>query len=666
MSILASETQKVVENAVVEEGLVSPEELKSLRQLAKNKSRSLLSLLVAENLVTNEQLTKMIAHATKLPYVNLSEAKIDPKILSLLPQDVAERYMAVRLGEMKNRLVVAMLDADNVQAVDFLSNKIGRPLKVYSASEEGIRRIFKQYGSSINQDVASVLDTHIADQKAADQAQETSDGKKIQSISHDSPISKALSAILEYAANNGASDIHVEALEKMLRIRARIDGVLREVMQLPKSIEAPLISRIKILSNLKIDEHRIPQDGQFTVRVGEKAIDLRIAISPVIWGEQVVIRLLDKSGTTLKLEDMGYHGRALRTIRGGLEQSNGMILTSGPTGSGKSTSLYALLQEIISDEINIVTLEDPVEYKMSGINQIQVNSDVGLTFASGLRSILRQDPNVVMVGEIRDGETAGLAVQAALTGHLVFSTLHTNSAAGILPRLLDMGIEPFLIASTVKTVIGQRLVRRLVSGGESYQSNSTETQSIKDAIGHLLPKSKEEAKRVANDLGYDNLPLSTDSAYTLYKGKISSEAPNGLKGRMGLYEVFEIDEDIQELILKRSTSSEIQHAAQKQGMVSMREDGYLKALAGLTTLAEVNRVAAAEIGDVLEEDVVVPDGITPGSMETPQAAESTQSEKPTVDVKAVENAARDKKSVEADQEKIQSEISKVATVEGTV
>lgn len=556
--------------------------------------------------------------------------------------------MAVPLGEMKNRLVVAMLEADNVQAVDFLSNKIGRALKVYSASEEGIRRVFKQYSSSLNQDVASVLDTHIADQQEAEKAEkaeQTADGKKIQSISHDSPISKALSAILEYAANNGASDIHIEALETMLRIRARIDGVLREIMQLPKSTEAPLISRIKILSNLKIDEHRIPQDGQFTVRVGEKAIDLRIAISPVIWGEQVVIRLLDKSGTTLKLEDMGYHGRALRTIRAGLEQSNGMILTSGPTGSGKSTSLYALLQEIISDEINIVTLEDPVEYKMSGINQIQVNADVGLTFASGLRSILRQDPNVVMVGEIRDGETAGLAVQAALTGHLVFSTLHTNSAAGILPRLLDMGVEPFLIASTVKTVIGQRLVRRLVSGGEAYQSNKTETQSIKDAIGHLLPKTKEEAKRVANDLGYDNLPLSTDSAYTLFKGKTSPEAPNGLKGRMGLYEVFEIDEPVQELILQRSTSAEIQHAAKKQGMVSMREDGYLKALAGLTTLSEVNRVAAAEIGDS-DDEIAPPLPVEPTHPPVPahEVAEAEVTQAKTTD--SVEKEAKPEPAVE--------------------
>jgi type IV pilus assembly protein PilB len=293
---------------------------------------------------------------------------------------------------------------------------------------------------------------------------------------------------------------------------------------------------------------------------------------------------------------MGYRGRALRTIRRGLEQPNGMILTSGPTGSGKSTSLYALIQEIKNDTVNIVTLEDPVEYKMDGINQIQVNAEVGLTFAAGLRSILRQDPDVVMVGEIRDKETATLAVQAALTGHLVFSTLHTNSAAGILPRLLDMGIEPFLIASTVHTVIGQRLVRKITKDKEQYQSTKAETEAIHATLNEYLPAGKEDSKKVAEDLGYDNLPLKGQNAYTLSKGKDAPESPGGFKGRMGLYEVFEITDKIQELILKRATSSEIQKAAQEeQGMLTMRQDGYLKALDGQTTIAEVNRVASGDV-----------------------------------------------------------------------
>jgi type IV pilus assembly protein PilB len=282
-------------------------------------------------------------------------------------------------------------------------------------------------------------------------------------------------------------------------------------------------------------------------------------------------------------------------IREGLKQTNGMILTSGPTGSGKSTSLYALLQEVKDDSVNIVTLEDPVEYKMSGINQIQVNADVGLTFAAGLRSILRQDPNVVMVGEIRDKETAELAVQAALTGHLVFSTLHTNSAAGILPRLLDMGIEPFLIASTVHTVIGQRLVRRIGKEKETYKSDKAETEAVHRVLGHLLPGSEKERAKVSEDIGYENLPVKDDDAYTLTRGIDGPGQPGGYKGRMGIYEVFSVTEQIQDLILKRSTSAEIQKVAQQQGMVTMREDGYLKAIDGRTTLNEVNRVAATDI-----------------------------------------------------------------------
>jgi type IV pilus assembly protein PilB len=596
MSVLSSSTQRQVEERLVTEGLLTEEKIKELKEKANNDSTPFFGLLVHDGHVSNEALTKIIAHVNKLPYVNLTAAKIDPNILTLLPRDIAERYMAVPLGEMNHRLVVAMLDADNVQAVDFLANKVGRPIKVYAASEEGIRNVLKQYVVTIDSEISGSL-SESGTQQSENSKEKDKDGKpkSIKTIVQDSPISKALSTILEYAAKNRASDIHIEPLEKELKIRCRIDGVLREIMKLPKSTEAPLVSRIKILSNLKIDEHRIPQDGQFTIHVANKDIDLRIAISPVVWGEQVVIRLLDKSGTSLMLEDMGYKGRALRTIRRGLERPNGMILTSGPTGSGKSTSMYALIQEIKDDAINIVTLEDPVEYKMNGVNQIQVNADVGLTFASGLRSILRQDPDVVMVGEIRDKETAQLAVQAALTGHLVFSTLHTNSAAGILPRLLDMGIEPFLIASTVHTVIGQRLVRRISPDNkESYHSDTAETEAIKATLGRLLPEKAADVKKVSQDLGYENLPLRDQNAYTLFKGKDSPEAPGGYKGRMGLYEVFEVTESVQEKILKRAPSSEIQEVAIKEGMINMREDGYLKALAGHTTISEVNRVAAVD------------------------------------------------------------------------
>ena len=601
MSVLSTAAQTQVEETLVSDGVLTKEKLAELKTAAEKEGTPLLSFLVTGGHVSDEAMTKTIAHVTKVPYVNLSNAHIDPDVLDLLPQDIAERYMAVPLGEMQNRLVVAMLDADNVQAVDFLSNKIGRPLKVYAASESGIRQVLHQYQVNISKQVVGEITgvnpdatTAVNAEKAAQQVELNDSSKNIKTIVQDSPISKALSTILEFAAKNNASDVHIEPLQDSLKIRCRIDGILREILRLPKTTEPPLVSRIKILANLKIDEHRIPQDGEFSINVAGHAIDLRIAISPVVWGEQVVIRLLDKSGTSLKLEDMGYAGRALRTIREGIKGTSGMILTSGPTGSGKSTSLYALLQEVKTDAINIVTLEDPVEYKMEGINQIQVNADVGLTFASGLRSILRQDPDVIMVGEIRDRETAELAVQAALTGHLVFSTLHTNSAAGILPRLLDMDIEPFLIASTVRTVIGQRLVRRIGPNSETYESDKVDTESIKKTIGHLLPKSKEDIAKVSEDLGYETLPTATQNAYTLTKGIDSPGSPGGYKGRMGIYEVFNISPEIQDLILKRATSAEIQELAIKQGMVTMREDGYLKALTGRTTLTEINRVASAD------------------------------------------------------------------------
>lgn len=595
MSVLSEDTQKQVEQKLIADKLLTQDDLKKIHLQAEANGAPLMATLVSTGKVTNEQLTKSIAQVTGVPYVNLSSAKIDPDVLALLPQDIAERYMAVPLGEMQHRLVVAMLDADNVQAVDFLSNKIGRPLKVYAASEEGIRRVLKQYRAKLSKDVTEVFEQKEKEEEKSEKDKEDERRQNnIKTVVKDSPISKALSAILEYAANHRASDIHIEPLENDIKIRARVDGVLREIMRLPKSIEAPLVSRVKILANLKIDEHRIPQDGQFTINVANHEIDLRIAISPVVWGEQVVIRLLDKSGTSLKLQEMGYTGRTLNRIRKSLKYPNGMILTSGPTGSGKSTSMYAMIQEIKSDDINIVTLEDPVEYKIQGVNQIQVNNEVGLTFATGLRSILRQDPDVVMVGEIRDKETAQLAVQAALTGHLVFSTLHTNSAAGILPRLLDMDIEPFLIASTVRTVIGQRLVRRLGDEKETYASSKSETEAVHKVLGKLLPKTKQEMAKVAEELGYKNLPLAGENAYTLFKGKDTVDTPGGYKGRMGLYEAFDVTREIQDLILKRSTSAEIQQVAQSQGMITMREDGYLKALSGQTSLSEVDRVAAAD------------------------------------------------------------------------
>ncbi|MBR2725512.1 type II/IV secretion system protein [Candidatus Saccharibacteria bacterium] len=584
MATLTKEAEERIINLLLTEGLADQNLVLAIKQKAENENKPALAELIDKKIISDDMVARATAAIIGVPYVELKNITIDQDVLSRVPAEASTRVLAVPLGEKDGMLNIAMVDVTNVQATDYLSNLINQPLRVWMSSERGIREMLEQYHGDFSGVKDAVKETN---EEEAEREQ-----RDVKTIVQDSPISKALTTILSYAAKTKASDIHIEPLENSLIIRCRIDGVLRKIMELPKTVAPALVSRIKILSNLKIDEHRVPQDGQFTVLVDDQEIDLRIAISPVTWGEQVVIRLLDKTGVSMEIEKMGMTGRALRDVLEGIKKPNGMILTSGPTGSGKSTTLYALIQKIKSEEINIVTLEDPVEYKMDGINQIQVNVDAGLTFASGLRSILRQDPDVVMVGEIRDSETAGLAVQAALTGHLVFSTLHTNSAAGILPRLLDMGIEPFLLASTLNVVIGQRLVRRITEKREMYKSSEIETKGINEIVGDLLPKDKETVAKVSEDLGYQGLPVENDDHYMLAKGVNSKETPGGYKGRAGLYETITVDEEIQKLIINHSTANEIMRLAKEKGTVTMRQDGILKALSGITTIEEVNRVAS--------------------------------------------------------------------------
>jgi type IV pilus assembly protein PilB len=585
VALLTKELQEQVVKLLVTEGLISAEQVQAAQAEVLKTRQPILALLTSKKLIDDETVSHATAAVLKVPYVNLNNVRMDQEILTLIPHDVAERSMVLPLGEKNGAIYVAMLDAQNVQSTDYLSQLVQKPVRTMMASEKGLRAALAQYTGDFSAVKSAVKTTK------QEEAQKKASAD-VKTITQDSPISKALATILDYAARSKASDIHIEPLEDSLVIRCRIDGVLHKIMDLPKSIEPALVSRIKILSNLKIDEHRIPQDGQFTVAVAGKEVDLRIAISPVVWGEQVVIRILDKSGTSLDVETMGMTGHALAMVDRGISKPNGMILTSGPTGSGKSTTLYALITKIFDEKINIVTLEDPVEYKMDGVNQIQVNVDAGLTFAAGLRSILRQDPDVVMVGEIRDSETANLAVQAALTGHLVLSTLHTNSAAGILPRLLDMGIEPFLLASTLNTVIGQRLVRRVAEKREAYKSTDIETKQINELIGEMLPQNQQQVAMVSDDLGYPGLPIYDPNGYTLVKGVEDRDTPGGYKGRAGLYETIEVDDDIQKLVISHSTSSEIMKIAKMKGTLTMRQDGMLKALSGITTIAEVNRVAS--------------------------------------------------------------------------
>ncbi len=592
--MLSAETERKIEGLLTQQGIISGDQLELAKIDALKANKSLLQLLVDRKVITDDDATKIIALSSNTPFVDLSKINIPTSTLSIIPKEDAEANEAVAFGLVDGRLNVAMLDPQNLQAVDFLSRKTGYAINPYMAPKDQIEKWLGQYTTNLSSEVEEALGEE-KEEEAAEEVKhfDKGDSKKIETIVQDAPITRALNTIVEYAINASASDIHIEPREKSVKIRFRVDGMLQEVMTLPKTTEAALVSRIKILSNLKIDEHRIPQDGQAEYRVAGKEVDMRIAIAPTSFGEQVVIRLLDKSESLMKLDSLGFRGRAARLMQKSIQKPYGMILSTGPTGSGKSTTLYAVIQEIKNVKINIVTLEDPIEYKMDGINQMQVNNAVGLTFANGLRSILRQDPNVIMVGEIRDHETADLAVQSALTGHLVLSTLHTNSAAGVLPRLLDMNIEPFLIASTINTVIGQRLVRKVCEKcRKSYQATPAAVTMINNIIGNILPKSEAEVQKVSEDLGYAGLPIRSENAYTLYKGTGCDECVDGYKGRTGIYEVFEMNDAIEHLLLSQATSATIQAQAQKDGMLTMQQDGILKALAGVTTIEEVGRVAS--------------------------------------------------------------------------
>ena len=574
--------EKKLGEVLIQLKLITAEQLKFSQLESIKTGKKLSDILVETKTVSNENLIKAMAISLNVPYIDLNNAKIDPNILNNIPNNLAKKYMAVAFGFTNGALTIAMTDPNNVQVIEFVEKKTGMSVTPYLASEDSINNLIRQYQDA-SQEVTEALQS-IA-------IEPTVNLDKVEDISElvqDAPVTRAVNTILEYASKANASDIHVEAREKSIKVRYRIDGVLHEAMTLPVHIHDALVSRIKILANLKIDEHRLPQDGRFGITVNGKAIDVRVSITPTMYGEKVVMRLLNKTGGLITLEELGLRGNSYRLIESGTKRPHGMVLSTGPTGSGKSTTLYAILNKINNTEINITTLEDPVEYQVDGVNQIQINASLGLTFASGLRSILRQDPDVIMVGEIRDTETAELAIQSALTGHTVLSTLHTNNASGVLPRLLDMDIEPFLIASTVNTVIGQRLVRRVCPKCKKpYNASPALTDAIKKAVGHMLPTHDMSQKEI-DERGYQNLPFVDDEKIILYQGEGCDDCrQTGYQGRVGIFEVFGVSSEMEKLILAHSAPSEIQELAVKEGMVTMREDGFLKALEGITTVNEV-------------------------------------------------------------------------------
>jgi len=561
--------------------LLTPEQLDLAKIESARSGRDLESAVLDLGILDIENLMKAKAVGSGMPYVDLRDKTMDQAILATIPRDLSEKFQAIPFAKASDSISVAMLDPNNVQAIEFIEKKTGLRVSPYMASEASIKKALDQY-QDISGEVGEALSGIEIDTA---KAREATDGSV--DLAQDAPVTRAVNTIMEYAAKAKASDVHIEPREKSVKVRYRIDGVLHDTMNLPTHILPALVSRIKILSNMKIDEHRIPQDGRFGIKVDNREVDLRVSMSPTVFGEKIVIRLLDKSGGLITLEALGIRGSAYDIINAGIKRPHGMVLSTGPTGSGKSTTLYAILNKMNSTEVNIITLEDPVEYQVDGVNQIQVNTAVGLTFASGLRSILRQDPDIIMVGEIRDAETASLAVQSALTGHTVLSSLHTNSAAGVLPRLLDMDIEPFLISSTVSTVIGQRLVRKICENCKvKYQASPALAEAILKEVGKYLPSSANPD--LNKNVGYENLPTVETKEVSLYRGKGCDDCRNtGFAGRMGIFEVFPVTPEMEKLLLTHASTTEIQAAAIAQNMVTMREDGFLKALEGITTIEEV-------------------------------------------------------------------------------
>jgi type IV pilus assembly protein PilB len=576
--------------------LVTPEQLASLKDEAARSKRPLLDIVYEQKAVDEKTLVQAFAEDSGIPYTDIDARSIPTDVLQRIPERVARQYMAV-LFKIDDDGVhhLAMEDPDDVQAVNFIQKEIGTNSRIYIATRDNILAALDMYRGDVDKELNEVIEVQRVDENSEkDQLVSEKD------IAEDSPIAQTVNLLLEYAIRSHASDVHIEPREEYVQVRYRVDGILKEVNRLPRNVLGALVSRIKILSNLKIDERRVPQDGRFKTIVGGRKYALRVSTLPIADGEKVVMRILDESSEATSLDHLGYWGKALTDISREIHDPDGIVLMTGPTGSGKSTSLFSILSELNTPSVNISTIEDPVEYKIKGVNQTQTNAKAGMTFVNGLRALLRQDPNIIMVGEIRDGETANLAIQAALTGHMVFSTLHTNNAATTLPRLLDMGIEPFLIASTIRAVVGQRLIRRL--HGETRQSYVPSPEEKAELLQMFHIQEGEnfkiihelEKQALAAGLG-EGLPLSTDehgikNLWRADKEANTDDVHEGYRGRLGIYEVLYNSSSIQKLIMARATSDDIQQQAVREGMVTMQLDGFIKALRGETTIEEVLRV----------------------------------------------------------------------------
>ena len=568
-----------IEDILFATGLLDVNQVSAIKFENVNTGKPTEDIIKDKNLVDEVELVRAKGLLYKIPFIDLDKESLDSSALETVPEAVAKKLHIFPFKVDSLSISLVMADPLDLQSIEFIERKSGKKVIPFISSVSAIEKaVFNQYGKSISTEVSAALEDVVGITEIKEQG--VGDIQKEEKNLKDAPVARIVNTIMEYSAKSGASDIHIEAQETKSRVRYRIDGILQEKLTLPKKVHDSLIARIKIMANLKIDERRLPQDGRIKIKVGDEEIDLRVSTLPTAFGEKVVIRLLRDTGTTLKLKDLGLRGASLKRLEEALLKPYGIILVTGPTGSGKTVTLATCLRKLNTSRVNIITLEDPVEIRIGGVNQVQINNAAGLSFASGLRSILRQDPNIIMVGEIRDSETASLAINAALTGHSVLSTLHTNSAAGAVPRMLDMKVEPFLLASTLNVSMAQRLVRKICSScKEEYKAPEAMSKQIREILmdkkSEVLPKNVVEQGEV-----------------TLYRGKGCEVCgTTGYKGRVGIYEVMEISESIIELMLSNKSSGEIEKKGVEEGMITLMQDGVMKALEGLTTIEEVLRVA---------------------------------------------------------------------------
>jgi len=576
--------QQQLKAFLLDSELVSKADIEKAEKEAKTSGKKIDDVLLAQKKVSEADITRVKAYILGIPFVNLEGEKIDPKILGIIPEPIAKKNNIVAFKKNGPNLEVAMLDPEDLGTVEFIKKKADLKILPRLTSIASIKYVLAQYQKSLEAEFGDIIKGETETlAKVAKDSGAVADAGELKKIAEDLPIIRIVDTLIRHAILGRASDIHIEPMEKEVLVRYRIDGILHDAMVLPAQVAAGIVARIKVLSNLKLDEHRLPQDGRFKIETPEYKISFRVSVLPVFDGEKVVMRLLPEDSKGFGLEDLGFHGEALELLYKNIKKPVGMILATGPTGSGKTTTLYSILAILNVPGVNISTIEDPIEYRMPRVNQTQVRPDIGFTFATGLRSLVRQDPDIIMVGEIRDRETVDLAINAALTGHLVLSTLHTNSAAGALPRMLDMGVEPFLIVSTVNIMIGQRLVRRLAKEKTAYNLSDTEFKELGKEV---------DLDRVLAVLKKEKIisPKASWKDVSFYKPKPSSDTEDGYLSRIGIHEVLAVTPTIKELVMKGATADTIEAQAKSEGMMTMLEDGIFKCVQGITTIEEILRV----------------------------------------------------------------------------